>query len=193
MTITSTVAGQARTGAALPPIGSFLYKTIAIYPKFSDVGIAIASLKKNGFTDDQISLLGREQEHWQENLNLEWETLNTAKGALGGAALGSIPGLILIAGMAVTGGAGLLVAGPLAVAMASLGGGALGGGLMGAVASYFDSGQEPINVGEKVEDAIRLGQWVIVAHSHDHAEAMIAEKLLQNSRTVHENGMTDEI
>src|SRR5271165_1783154 len=46
----------------------FLYKIVGIYPNFADVGDAIFLLKNEGFTDDQISLLGREHEHWQEKL-----------------------------------------------------------------------------------------------------------------------------
>lgn len=193
MTTTSSVAENTRAGSAMPPIGNLPYKTVAIYPDFSNVGAALAVLKKNGFNENQISLLGREQEHWQENLNLEWEAIKTAKGTLEGAALGSIPGLILIAGIALTGGAGLLVAGPMAAAMAGLGAGALGGGLLGAVGSNIDSEQMPVDVNTQVEDAIGLGQWVIVAHSHDHTEAMLAQKLLHNARIVHANEITDKI
>jgi hypothetical protein len=57
-------------------------------------------LKKEGFTNDQISLLGREQEHWQENLEQEWNALDATKGVLEGAASGSIPGLVLVTGIA---------------------------------------------------------------------------------------------
>lgn len=50
----------------MPRMGNFQYKTIAIYLKLTEVGVARALLKTNGFTDDQISLLGREQGNWQE-------------------------------------------------------------------------------------------------------------------------------
>lgn len=193
MSTTSSVAEQAYTGAAIPPARNFMYKTVAIYPNFSDVGAAVILLKKNGFTEDKISLLGREQEHWQESLKFEWEALHTAKGSLEGAALGSIPGLVLVAGIALTGGAGLLVAGPMAVALTSLGLGAVGGGLMGGVAVNIDGEVDPVDVDKEVIEAIGLGQWVIVAHSYDKAEAMIAQSLLPHGRTVHENNVTDEI
>src|ERR1035441_8745496 len=64
-------------------------KIVAIYPNFADVGDAIFLLKNEGFTDDQISLLGREQEHWQEKLGNAWEAHKTAKFALAGGALRS--------------------------------------------------------------------------------------------------------
>ncbi|MFI4889823.1 MAG: hypothetical protein ACHQIL_04760 [Steroidobacterales bacterium] len=55
----------------MPLIASYYYKTIAIYPQFADVGDALMALNKAGFSMDQISLLGQEQEHWQERLGRE--------------------------------------------------------------------------------------------------------------------------
>lgn len=187
MKTTSSTVNHFPANKATPLMGGFLYKTIAIYPNFADVGRNLALLNEAGFTNDQISVLGREQEHWQENLKQEWDALKTVKGALGGAALGSIPGLVIITGMALTGGVGLLVAGPLVVAMSTLGFGALSGGLMGGGLSTLDSDEKIMNVGEEVEDAISHGKWVIIAHSYDEAEATHAQRLLQGSRTVHEN------
>src|ERR1035441_1202910 len=111
------------------------FKIVAIYPNFADVGDAIFVLKKEGFTDDQISLLGREQEHWQEKLGHEWASFQTAKGAMEGAAMGAIPGRVVFTGIALTGGVGLLVAGPMVAAMSALGMGSLAGGVMGARSS----------------------------------------------------------
>lgn len=64
---TTAVPTRSRTGEVKPLMGDFLYKTIAIYSDFADAGSALALSKKEGFSADQISLLGREQEHWQEN------------------------------------------------------------------------------------------------------------------------------
>src|ERR1039457_6515503 len=132
MKTTTSDSRPSSTGEVMPLMEGFLYKTIAIYPNFADVGDAMFLLNKEGFTNDQISLLGREQEHWQEKFGHEWETLKTTKGALGGAALGAIPGLVLVTGIALTGGVGLLVAGPMMGAMSALGMGSLAGGVMGA-------------------------------------------------------------
>jgi len=130
---------------------------------------------------------GREQEHWQEKLGQEWDGLKTTKGVLEGAALGSIPGLVLVTGIALTGGAGLLVAGPMIGAMTALGLGALGGSVMGGVASNNTDDVQTADVEEAVADAISHGQWVIVAHSHNETEAMRAQALLPNSRSVMES------
>lgn len=138
---TTATASRSHAGEAMPPInmGSFPYRTIAIYPDFNDVGGALALLKNAGFTNNQISLLGREQEHWKERLSTKWEAMNTATCTLEGAALGAIPGLALVAGVALTGGVGLLAVGPMVVALEALGLGALGGSLMGGVANNVDS------------------------------------------------------
>lgn len=103
------------------------------------------------------------------------------------AALGSIPGLVLITGIALTGGAGLLVAGPMVGAMTALGLGAVGGSVMGGVASNNLDDVQIMNVDEAVEDAISHGQWVIIAHSYNEAEAEHAHALLPDSRNVLEN------
>jgi hypothetical protein len=153
------------------------------------VGDAFLLLNKEGFTNDQISLLGREQEHSQEKLGHEWETLKTAKGAMEGVALGAsaIPGLALVTGIALTGGVGLLVAGPMIAGMPALGMGTLAGGLMGADASNLEGAEKILNVEEEVADAISHGHWVIVVHSHTEVEAAHARALLPNRRIVRQN------
>ena len=191
MKTTISAESLSRTGAAMPLMGDSHYKTIAIYPNFADAGGAMVLLKRKGFTNDQISLLGREQEHWQEELDQEWDALKTAKGSLEGAALGSIPGLVLVAGIALTGGAGLLVAGPMIGAMTALGLGALGGSVIGGVASNNTDDVKIMDVEEEVKSAISHGLWVIIAHCHDEAEANRAQALLPNSHAVLENETND--
>jgi uncharacterized protein YjbJ (UPF0337 family) len=158
-------------------------KIVAIYPNFADVGDAIFLLKNEGFTD-QISLLGREQEHWQEKLGNAWEAHKTAKFALAGGALGAVPGLVLVAGIAITGGAGLLAVGPMLGALTALGMGSLAGSLMGAGSNVADTN---LNVEEEVANAISLGHWVIIVHCHTDAEAAHAQGLLPNRRIVRDN------
>ena len=161
---------------------TFPFRTIAIYPDLAGVADAITLLNKEGFDSDQISLLGREQENWQEKLNADWQMIHTAKGAAVGAGLGLIPGLVLATGVAISGGIGVLAVGPMLSALAALGMGALGGGLMGGAVSNLDSTQKPSHVRDEIEDAIGRGQWVVIAHSHDETEAMHAQSLLPDSR-----------
>jgi uncharacterized protein YjbJ (UPF0337 family) len=157
-------------------------KIVAIYPSFAAVGEAISLLKNEGFTHDQISVLGREQEHWQEKLGDEWEAHKTAKGALVGGALGAVPGLVLVAGIAITGGVGVLAVGPIVAALSALGMGSLAGTLLGASSSSV--ADSVLNVEEEAANAIRLGQWVVIVHCHTDAEAAHAQGLLPNRRIV---------
>ena len=71
--------------------------------------------------------------------------------------------------------------------MMALGLGAVGGSLMGGASSNLDDDVQIMDIEEVVEDAISHGQWVIVAHSHNEAEAMRVHALLPNSRNVLEN------
>ncbi len=162
----------------------FNFRTVAIYPDIAGVSTAIKLLHKEGFTPEQISLLGREQDNWREKLELEWEVIHTAKDAATGVALGAIPGLVLVTGVAITGGVGLLVAGPMIAALEVLGLGALGGGLLGGAVANLDSTQKPTHIREVIEDAIGRGQWVVVVHSNVENEAKHAQSLLPDSRVV---------
>lgn len=180
MKSTTADSSADRAGETVPHKGGFPYNTIAIYPNFADVGDALWALKNAGFTDDQISVLGREQEHWQEKLGQEWETLKTAKGAAAGAAMGAIPGLVLVSGMALTGGIGLLVMGPMIAGLSALGLGAVVGSVMGAGAASgnLDITETRPGTEEDVANAIRAGHWVIVVHCHTQAEAVRAHAVL---------------
>ncbi len=175
--------GKAKAGEAKK---EYLYKIIGIYPNFADVGGVMLRLKNDGFTNDQISLLGQEQDHWQEKLGDEWEAHNSAKGALTGGALGAVPGLVLVAGIAMTGGAGLLAAGPMLGALSALGMGSLAGGLLGAGASATG---KALSVEEEVANAISLGHWVVIVHCDTDAEAARAQGLLPNRRIVRDHVM----
>jgi len=186
MKSTISITGRSRTGEATPCMERICYKTIAIYPNFSDIGNAFALLINAGFTSNKISLLGREQEHWKARLRTKWETLNTETGALEGTAVGAFPGLMLVAGVHLTGGVGLLAAGPMIAVLEALGMGALSGTLMGSAMVNLNSTQEEVNIQNEMGNAICLGQWVIVAHSHDEGEALRALALLPNSRIIRE-------
>jgi hypothetical protein len=184
-------AGASGSVAAMPLMDGFLFKTIAIYPHFADVGDALLQLNNAGFTMEQISLLGQEQEHWQENLGREWDTFSKTKKVLGGAALGAIPGLVLVSGIALTGGVGLLVMGPMVAGLSALGMGALCGGVMGTKSDDLKVAAKTLNVEDEVAEAITQGQWVIVVHSHTEEEARQIQALLPNRRIVRESERTD--
>jgi hypothetical protein len=102
-----------------------------------------------------------------------------------GGAWGAVPGLVLVAGVAITGGAGLLVVGPMLGALSALGMGTLAGSLMGAGSGVV--ADTMLNVEEEVANAISLGHWVIIVHCHTDAEAAHAQGLLPDRRIVRNN------
>lgn len=184
MTTTSSGTQQAKNPSFLGHVHyqTFPFRTVAIYPDLAGAAEAIALLNKEGFASEQISLLGREQDNWREKLELNWKMAHAAKGSAVGAALGSIPGLVLVTGVAISGGIGILAVGPMLTALTTLGMGALGGGLMGGAVNSLDRSQQFSHIREAVEDAIGRGQWVVIAHCHDETEAMHAQSLLPDSR-----------
>ncbi|MGA2191421.1 MAG: hypothetical protein ABSH33_23135 [Steroidobacteraceae bacterium] len=179
----TAVSGPPVMSGAVPPMGA-CHTTIAIYPNFTDVGDALLVLDREGFTSDRITLLGREQERRLEKFGHEWGTLKITKNALEGAALGAIPGLVLITGIALTGGIGMVVGGPMVAGISALGMGALVGSVMGGASTGLDNAGRMFNVNaeEEVADAVSHGHWVIVVHCDTEAEAHRARALLPNRR-----------
>jgi hypothetical protein len=171
----------------------FLYKSIAIYPDLSGIAATLTQLEATGFGTDQISLLGRQSAHINENLELERETYKTVEGTVFGAALGTLPGLALVAGVAVTGGLGLIAAGPLVPALMATGLGALAGGITGGFMDLVDAKESQADVEAEVEAAILSGHWVLVVHSRSKEEAQQAQGLLEQGRGVLETVTTSEL
>ena len=171
----------------------FIYKSIAVYPDLPAVATTLTQLEATGFDADQISLLGRQDEHIHENLNLERGTYKAVEGSVVGAMLGSLPGLALVAGVALTGGVGLLAAGPLVPALMATGMGALAGGVAGGFMDVVESQEAQIDLRTEVEEAIARGHWVLVVHARSAEEAQRAQDLLEHGRGVLEATTTSEM
>jgi hypothetical protein len=171
----------------------FLYKSIAIYPDLSGVAATLTQLEAAGFGTDQISLLGRQSEHINENLELERDTYKAVEGTVVGAALGTLPGLALVAGVALTGGLGLIAAGPLVPALMAAGMGALAGGITGGFMDLVDAKESQADLETEVEEAILRGHWVMVVHSRSQEEAHRAQDMLEHGQGVLEATTTSEL
>ena len=171
----------------------FLYKTIAVYPDLSGIAATLNQLEAAGFGTDQISLLGRQSEHINENLELERDTYKAVEGTVVGAALGTLPGLALVAGVVLTGGLGLVAAGPLVPALMATGLGALAGGISGGFMDLVDARESQADLEAEVEEAILRGHWVLVVHSRSHEEAQRAQDVLEHGRGVLETTTTSEL
>lgn len=171
----------------------FLYKSIAIYPGLSGVAATLTQLEAAGFGADQISLLGRQSEHINENLELEHDTYKAVEGTVMGAALGTLPGLALVAGAALTGGLGLIAAGPLVPALLATGLGAIAGGITGGFMDLVDAKESQADLEAEVEAAILRGHWVLVVHTRSQEEAQRALDVLEHGRGVLEATTTSEL
>lgn len=171
----------------------FLYKTIAVYPDLAGIAATLTQLEAAGFGTDQISLLGRQSEHINENLELERDTYKAVEGTVVGAALGTLPGLALVAGVALTGGLGLIAAGPLVPALMAAGLGALAGGISGGFMDLVDARESQADLEAEVEEAILRGHWVMVVHSRSQEEARRAQDVLEHGRGVLETTTTSEL
>jgi len=171
----------------------FLYKSIAIYPDLSGVTATLTRVEAAGFGMDQISLLGRQSEHINENLELEHDTYKAVEGTVMGAALGTLPGLALVAGVALTGGLGLVAAGPLVPALLATGLGAIAGGITGGFMDLVDAKESQADLEAEVEAAILRGHWVLVVHSRSQEEAQRAQGVLEKGDGVLETVTTSEL
>jgi len=185
MITTPSVAGRSDPIGAVPLVSEFQYEVIATYPGPADLAKAIRLLNKEGHSQDQISILAREQDNWQEKLKHELENLEDSNATSESTVVAVFSGIAIVVGVALTGGVGLLAAGPVAAFVGVSGLGAIGGGLLGGMAAVMDHDHVAHSVEEEVQNAILKGEWVLVAHSRDEEEAKRLAALLPNSRTIH--------
>jgi len=96
---------------------------------------ALDSLERVGIRGDQISLVMTDDTR-RNHFKLDEES-KADEGAISGAALGGIAGVLLsmltTAGVMMIPGLNLVVAGPIVAALAGLGGGAVTGGIIGGL------------------------------------------------------------
>jgi hypothetical protein len=97
--------------------------------------IALDNLERLGIRGDQISLVMTDETR-RNHFKLDEDT-KADEGAISGAALGGIAGVLLsmltTAGVMMIPGLNLVVAGPIVAALAGLGGGAVTGGIIGGL------------------------------------------------------------
>jgi hypothetical protein len=108
---------------------------IAVFEQVDNANAAVDSLVSNRIKQDRISILATEPAA-RESFGIETESMGTKGVAVGGsigAATGAILAGLTSVGTFATGGAGLLVAGPLVALFAGAGAGAAAGGILGGL------------------------------------------------------------
>lgn len=134
---------------------------VGVFSRRADAERAVADLKRAGFADSEVSLVGKN----------EGETDKVATGAATGAAVGA--GAAAAASLGMTFGVipvigPVLAVGPIAAALISAAGGAAAGGLAGALVGMGLSHDEA----EYYEGEVKAGRYLVTvrnANRYDEA------------------------
>ena len=103
---------------------------IGVFSSRSSAENAVSTLRKQGFTNEEINIISKKQGHQESGENTDDDIMD---GTLTGGTLGGIGGLLLGAGALMIPGIGPIVAaGPIAAAI----GGAIAGGITGGLIDW---------------------------------------------------------
>lgn len=145
-------------------------KVVGIFSSQQEAVKAIERLKRDGYTDEEISVLAKDSEDVErvkEATNVDIDTKDAAGGAAGGAvaggALGGIAAVLIELGVIAIPGVGpFLAAGPVAAALTgALAGGAVGG-IVGALVDMGLSKEEA----EEYEGYVDRGDILVMVDEH---------------------------
>ncbi|MFP4106604.1 MAG: hypothetical protein ACLFVU_11010 [Phycisphaerae bacterium] len=141
-------------------------KAIAgIFERGIDATAAVDALVAKGVADNRISVLATE-ETAKKSLAVEKQTKGAEGTAVGGgigAAAGAIIAGLTAVGTLATGGAGLVVAGPLVAAFTGAGAGAITGGVLGGLIGLGFTEHEV----KHFEDALDKGSVIVAVDTED--------------------------
>ena len=161
-----------------------------VYDDYSTAEDVVDELEEAGFTQDQISLVGRKAGESHEDAGDGAATGATLGGVAGaGAGLLASLGLIAIPGIGP-----LVAAGVLATTLAGAATGAIAGGLLGALVEYGVSEEEaPVYA-----ESIRRGGTLVSVRADeskaDQAEAIMRKynpiDIKERGQSYHEQGWT---
>lgn len=134
-------------------------KVVGIFSTQQEAIKAIERLKRDGYADDEISVLAKDADDVQrikDVTNTEVETTDASEGAVGGAvaggAIGGIGALLVSLGVIAIPGVGpFLAAGPIAAAITGAVAGGAVGGIVGALVDMGLSKEEAEGYNEYIE------------------------------------------
>lgn len=156
-----------------------------VFDGVEDAERAVAKLQSRGFTRDQITVLMSEEVRKQHARGGDVEIEKGSKtaeglgtgGAIGGA-VGAVLGAIVAAGTTVVvPPLGLVIAGPLAAALAGVGAGGATGGLVGALVGAG----LPEYTAKHYEERISQGGVVVGVEARTEDEADVVERDLKDA------------
>jgi len=149
----------------------------AVFDSPRQAAIAVQALEAQGVPTDDISLLTGDRFD-RDAFTVETHTKATEGlgiGAAGGGALGALIGGLTAVGTIATGGAGILVAGPIAAALAGAGAGAATGGVLGSLIGAAIPEHEV----KHYEDALEKGSVLVGVTCTQDGEKEIAQRTLK--------------
>lgn len=147
---------------------------IAIFREKNQAESAIRSMKENGFDDNEISLLARDEgSETEDREESGFENQNLADGSSVGGVLGGLTGLLAGAGALLIPGIGpVIAAGPLAGALT----GVITGGVAGGLIDYGI----PEERGEHYEQRVKEGNVLLTIHVSEDMTRKASKILKRN-------------
>ena len=150
----------------------------AIFETHANAAQAIESLVAAGFDSSKVSFIASD-DFDADTFGVESGSKaaeGVAIGAGTGGAIGAVvAGLTMVGAVAATGGAGILVAGPLVAALAGAGAGAAGGSILGGLVGLAIPEHEI----KHYEEAIERGSVLVGVECKDSDERDAAKKVFE--------------
>ncbi|MGH2370630.1 MAG: DUF3341 domain-containing protein, partial [Chloroflexota bacterium] len=145
---------------------------IGVFDRYQQADAAAAALREAGHTDEQVSVVRREEgSPPAESADETKAATGTVAGASAGALVGGALGLLALT---IPGIGPLVAAGPIAAALS----GAVAGGAVGALAGSFAGLGVPTEHAKEYEEAVRSGAVVVAVQAPDEEAASRTTDLL---------------
>ncbi len=151
--------------------------TTAIFETHADAASALESLTNAGIDPSRISFIASD-DFDADTFGVQTHTKLAEGAAIGagtGGAIGAIVAGLTMVGAVATGGAGLVVAGPLVAALAGAGAGAAGGSVLGGLIGLAIPEHEI----KHYEDAIERGSVLIGVECKDGDEKKLVKEIFE--------------
>ncbi|MGJ8636128.1 MAG: hypothetical protein ACSHX5_04735 [Phycisphaerales bacterium] len=149
-----------------------------LFTNSHDAAAAIRTIEHYGIPESRLSLVAGSDFNTSE-FGIESHSKlpeGVAVGASSGGAIGALIGGLTAVGAVATGGAGVVVAGPIVAALAGAGAGAASGGLMGGLVGLAIPEHEV----KHYEDAIEEGAVLVGVECEDSDDKDMAKKTFEH-------------
>ncbi|MDD1512053.1 general stress protein [Priestia megaterium] len=137
---------------------------VGVYETEQEAIQAVESLKKEGYTSEEISIIGKHKKTQKVQKETNTKAEGAATGALTGGTLGSLTGILAGAGaLAIPGIGPIVAAGPIVATLTGAAAGASVGGLSGILISMGIPKQQA----EQYNDSVKEGCLLVLVDKED--------------------------